>query len=137
MAYWKFLDLSLKGQGIELFGNNGGARNYTFILDAVEIVHRLMEAPLTPIHREINIACGLPSQTKVLLEILHSQATILNPRVSSSTRPLSDVEKTWADLNNLAKIIAIPEPTKLIDGVASFVSWFQEQNGIKYLEKPS
>ena len=126
MAYWKFLDLSLKGQEIILFGNDGGARNYTFIHDAVKIVSRLIEAPLTSKHREFNIACGTPTDTISLLKAIHEQAKIINPIIRSVPRPSTDIEKTWADLNQLAKVISIPEETKLSDGVARFASWFQE-----------
>jgi hypothetical protein len=40
-------------------------------------------------------------------------------------RPSVDVEKTWADLKELSELIELPNQTPISEGVANFVSWYE------------
>jgi len=124
MAYWNFLEKIKKDQEISLYGETGGSRNFTYIADCVNILTKLIEAPLTREHRAINIACGEPNETINFLNIIADCAKSA-AKVKVVQRPKVDVEKTWADLNKISELIELPTQTPMSEGVANFVSWYE------------
>jgi UDP-glucuronate 4-epimerase len=124
MAYWNFLEKILNGREISLYGENGGTRNFTYIDDCVDIITRLIAVSLSNEHRSINIACGQPDKTIKFLNTIADCAKS-SAKITVVPRPKVDVEKTWADLTTIGKLIELPKQTPLSDGVANFVSWYE------------
>ena len=124
MAYWNFLERIKNEQEILLYGQSGGSRNFTYITDCIDILIKLIEAPLVSTHRAINIACGEPNETLTFLNTIAGCAKS-QAKIQVVQRPDVDVEKTWADLNKLDGLIELPTQTKLLEGVAKFVSWYE------------
>jgi UDP-glucuronate 4-epimerase len=124
MAYWGFLEKIKNNQQISLYGHNGGSRNFTYISDAVDILNKIINVPLSTKHRALNIACGEPTET---IELLDEIANFANSKVLKKViaRPSVDVEKTWADLKELSELIELPNQTPISEGVANFVSWYE------------
>jgi UDP-glucuronate 4-epimerase len=125
MAYWTFIEKIKSKQEIELYGETGGSRNFTFVSDAVEIVSSLIQKSLPPLHRPLNIAIGQPIETLRFLNLL-SDRLGLKPSIKIVERPKVDVEKTWADLSEIRKLINLPNQTDLSSGIDQFVSWYEK-----------
>ena len=47
------------------------------------------------------------------------------PKIRVVERPKVDVEKTWADLQNISELISLPVQTPLASGVAEFAAWYE------------
>lgn len=124
MAYWNFLEKIKKDQEISLYGETGGSRNFTYIADCVNILTKLIDAPLTREHRAINIACGEPNETINFLNTIADCAKSA-AKIKVVPRPKVDVEKTWADLKKISELIELPTHTPMSEGVANFVSWYE------------
>ena len=124
MAYWSFLEKIKNNQEILLYGETGGSRNFTFINDSVKILVDLIGTDLTAKHRSLNIACGDPDET---IQMLKAIAIAANgePKIRVVERPKVDVEKTWADLQNISELISLPVQTPLASGVAEFAAWYE------------
>ena len=124
MAYWSFLEKIKSNQEISLYGETGGSRNFTYINDSVKILVSLIGSDLTAKHRSLNIACGDPDETIQMLKAI-AIATKSEPKIRIVERPKVDVEKTWADLQNISELITLPQQTPLVSGVREFVSWYE------------
>jgi len=122
MAYWKFLDSILLDEEIELFGLNGGIRNFTFIDDAVQILLELLKINFTGYH-PINIASSSPITTLELLEVLGNRLGSI-PRYRIAVRPLFDASVTHADTSYLKSLIGNYNETGITEGIDSFVDWY-------------
>lgn len=124
MAYWSFLEKVKSNQEISLYGETGGSRNFTYIKDSVKILVSLIGTDLTAKHRSLNIACGDPDETIQMLKAI-AIAAKGEPKIRIVERPKVDVEKTWADLQNISELITLPRQTPLVSGVSEFVSWYE------------
>lgn len=125
MAYWTFLDKMMSGSEIDLFGNSGGSRNFTYVKDCVKAITRLVEVNIKE-YLPVNIALDEPVETAVMLDALarHAQKT---PRIRIVERPLVDVDATWANRSQLESLIGKLKLTSLDEGISRFVGWFQNQ----------
>jgi UDP-glucuronate 4-epimerase len=124
MAYWNFLEKIKKHEEISLYGETGGLRNFTYVADCVDILTKLIKVPLSAEHRSINIACGDPDETIKFLYTIADSASA-SAKIKVVPRPKVDVEKTWADLSTLDKLIELPKQTPLTEGVSNFVTWYE------------
>jgi UDP-glucuronate 4-epimerase len=124
MAYWSFLEKTLEGKTIDLYGENGGVRNFTYVKDCVEAVSKLVDVTALGF-LPVNIALDNPRETIDLLNIL-SKAAGKPPQIQIVKRPIEDVEKTWADQSLLRTLIGDLEPTPLETAVSNFVEWFTD-----------
>ncbi len=128
MAYWTFLEKINAGKPINLYGQTGGSRNFTYIQDAIEILLRLIDCNL-PEYIALNIAAGEPIST---IEFVRSLAKIANREliINVVERPGVDVEKTWADLSALTSLLGVIKPTPTDIGLKNFYSWYTENSSI-------
>jgi UDP-glucuronate 4-epimerase len=123
MAYWNFLESLQKNTPVSLYGETGGSRNFTYIEDAVDIILKLLKCNLSPEHRALNIACDSPVPTLDLLLAMAKSLKIKSPKIEIVPRPNVDVEKTWADLTAISRLVELPIPTSLESGTNAFVDW--------------
>lgn len=122
MAYWTFAKKILEGSEVQLYGETGGSRNFTYIDDTVEILSRLLKIQHVGFEA-LNISAGQPSQTIEMLNRL-SQELGKQARVRITERPSVDVEKTWADLHKIQKYVGLTMATPLDVGISKFSKWF-------------
>ncbi len=122
MAYWKFLDSILLDEEIELFGLDGGIRNFTFIDDAVQMLRELLKIDFTG-YQPINIASSSPITTLQLLEVLGNRLGSI-PRYRTAERPLFDASVTHADTSYLKSLIGNYCESGISAGINSFVDWY-------------
>lgn len=122
MAYWKFLNSILLDEEIELFGLDGGIRNFTFIDDAVQMLLELLKINFTG-YKPINIASSSPITTLELLEVLGKKLGSI-PRYRTAVRPLFDASVTHADTSYLKSLIGNYNESGITAGIDSFVDWY-------------
>jgi UDP-glucuronate 4-epimerase len=122
MAYWTFLDKMLKSESINLYGHNGGRRNYSYIKDVVKIVTQLIETEIIGFEA-VNVASGPSLETKTFLHQLASCIKV-KPEINLVSRPSIDVEATWSDQEKITKLIGSVPSTPIEESVENFVRWF-------------
>lgn len=125
MAYWNFLENTFLGQPINLYGQTGGSRNYTYVKDAVSIVSKLLSSEVSG-YEAVNVSCGEPLDTIKMLEII-GNAVGKEPRIKISDRPSVDVEKTWADLAKIESLIGHTSQTSPDGAIGNFVNWYLKE----------
>lgn len=127
MAYWKFAQQIEQGEEINLYGKEGGSRNFTFVDDVVDILIALLNTDIDPGFTAVNIAAGNPITTEIFAEKLGLALGNLISKFNIVVRPDSDVEKTWANTNLLHHLIGDLPKTTLDDGLRKFAQWYMSQ----------
>ena len=127
MAYWKFAQQIEQGEEINLYGKEGGSRNFTFVDDVVDILIALLGADIDPGFTAVNIAAGNPTTTQIFAEKLGSALGKGVAKFNTVVRPDSDVEKTWANTNLLHQLIGDLPKTTLDEGLRKFAYWYLSQ----------
>lgn len=133
MAYWKFAERILSQQSIPLYGPTGGMRSFTHVADAVSIVRKLIENPLSLKLSAVNVANTLPKST---LEFVSDLAKSLDeplPILDIVPRPTADAEKTWASTELLASVIEIPKAQKSEIQMYDLAAFFRNIKELGYL----
>lgn len=129
MAYWTFLENILSGRSINLFGENGGMRNFTYITELVDIVYKLAVLELQTRFQAVNVTCGAPIETLEMLMTLQKILGAEKLEISRVSRPSEDVEKTWANLDLLSSLVPLPAPTPIYKGLENFSKWYMTYYG--------
>jgi UDP-glucuronate 4-epimerase len=133
MAYWKFAEKILSQQSIPLYGATGGMRSFTHVSDAVSIVRKLIENPLSLNLTAVNVANTLPKNT---LDFVSELAKALDeplPLLDIVPRPSADAEKTWASTDLLASVIEIPDAQRSAIQMRDLATFFREMKELEYL----
>ena len=128
MAYWTFAKNIIQGEEVQLYGETGGSRNFTYINDTVEILLSLLNVDHKGFEA-FNVSAGEPSETINLLNEL-SINLALPAKIEVIERPDVDVEKTWADLKKIQSYVGTTTVTPLSEGISRFSQWFLS-NGAK------
>ncbi len=139
MALFKFVDATLKGKPIDVYGEGRMSRDFTFIDDLVEAIVRLV--PLAPArgaeseasdslspaapHRVVNIGGGAPVELTRFIDAIEFK---LGKKAIRNMMPMQqgDVRDTFANADLLEKLTGYRPSTKIEDGVSSFVDWYRE-----------
>ena len=127
MAYWKFAQKIEQSQVIDLFGNEGGKRNFTFIDDVIRILLKLMKHEGFKGYNVLNIATSDPKSPFELAKAIASNMPKSELKTRFIPRPNYDVATTWADQTKLEKLIGPLESTNFDKAVKSFVDWYSDQ----------
>ena len=122
MACWKFYKSTDEGLPVTLHGANGGARNFTYVKDAVAIVQKLIEAPLVGFEA-VNVTCGEPIETITMLNEIEKNLGRSSERTVIKT-PDYDIEKSWADLTKVEALTGHTSQTPIATVVERFSRWY-------------
>lgn len=140
MAYYKFADKLSAGKKIELFNYGNNMRDYTYIGDVVDAIEKIViSIPQTDRngarHKIYNIGNNDPVDTITFLDHLVcalkeegilSQGVDLKEYVSFVGSKPGDVEKTYADIEDLIKDFDIRPQVSLKEGLLSFAKWYKK-----------
>lgn len=130
MAYWKFAQKIEQGQVIDLFGNESGKRNFTFIDDVTQILLKLIKHQGFQGYNVLNIAASDPKSPFELAKAIASNLPQSTLKTRFVPRPEYDVATTWADQTKLYKLIGPVESTNFDLAVKSFVDWYLGQTKV-------
>lgn len=135
MAMFLFTDAIIKGNPIKVFNEGNMQRDFTFIDDITEGVVRILEKdPNTRItskslYKVYNI--GNNNSVK-LFDFIKAIEHNLGKTAKLELLPMQpgDVEKTWANVNDLIKDYKYEPNTTIDKGVSSFINWFKQYYGL-------
>ena len=139
MALFKFVDATLKGKPIDVYGEGRMSRDFTFIDDLVEAIARLVPvvpergapsdetdslSPAAP-YRIVNIGGGAPVELSKFIDAIETK---LGKKAIRNLMPMQagDVRDTFASADLLEKLTGYRPATKIEDGVNRFVDWYRE-----------
>lgn len=136
MAMFLFTDAMVKGKPIKVFNNGQMERDFTYIDDITEGVARILEKDTKPRNNSgenykiYNI--GNNNSVKLLdfIEAIEASLGINAKRELLPMQP-GDVEKTWANVDDLIKDYDYRPNTPIKKGVPNFIKWYKEYYGIK------
>jgi len=134
MAYYKFANLMREGQPIDVYNNGNMSRDFTYVDDIVESIVRLMSKPQKSTGKSaptrlFNIGNGSPVNLLEFIEILEKQLGIEAVKNMMPMQP-GDVERTWADVDDLYEYISYRPKVNIEAGIEKFVEWYRSYYGI-------
>jgi UDP-glucuronate 4-epimerase len=139
MAYFSFAEKILAREPINIYNHGNLSRDFTYIDDIVESVVRIiglstLHSPLSTdgtIYRApddgarvMNIGNGAPVSLLEFVETLESELGVSATKNFVDMQP-GDVEKTWADCQDLWELTGFRPSTSLKDGLHRFVEWYR------------
>jgi UDP-glucuronate 4-epimerase len=130
MAMFLFTDAMVKGKPIKVFNHGNMERDFTYIDDIVEGVVRITESSVESriknkqLYKVYNI--GNNNSVK-LLDFIEEIETNLGIKAQKEMLPIQpgDVEKTWANVDDLMKDYNYSPGTSIKEGVKNFVNWYK------------
>lgn len=134
MAYYKFADLMYSGKSIDVYNEGDMSRDFTYIDDIVESISRLIPRPPTLSDENLvpnqlfNIGNGSPVNLLEFIKILEKQLGLTAEKNMMPMQP-GDVERTWADVEDLYEYINYRPQVNIEEGIAKFVKWYKQYNG--------
>jgi UDP-glucuronate 4-epimerase len=136
MALFSFVRAILEDRPIRVFNEGKMLRDFTYIDDVVEAVVRLAGnapqggEPLSPGSssapwRICNIGNSSPVE---LNEFIDAIERALGKKAVRELAPMQpgDVAATWADVEDLRRLVGFSPSTSPEAGIAAFVRWFRE-----------
>ncbi len=141
MALFKFVDLMLNDQPIEIYGEGQMSRDFTYIDDLVEAIvrishvipdesNRVADDGIETLSRQapfrlVNIGGGQP---ETLMDFVALVEKALGQPAIRHMLPMQkgDVPRTYAAPDLLQTLTGYTPTTKLEDGVKAFVEWYLE-----------
>ncbi len=145
MALFLFTKAIFEGQPIDVFNNGDMSRDFTYIDDIVRAVAKLIDKipqpdnawsgmdpnPATSYapYRLYNIGNNNPVS---LMEFIRSIERATQRKAHLNFLPMQpgDVKQTYADVDDLEKIINYRPSTPLDKGIKEFVNWYKEYYGV-------
>lgn len=146
MAYFSFAEKILSHTPIEVYNYGKMKRDFTYIDDMVEGVHRVMQkipgnnpdwdgkrpdpASSRAPYRIFNIGNHQPVDLLYFIELIEKNLGI---KAEKKMLPLQkgDVIETYADIEELQRYIGFKPVTSIEEGIKYFVDWYLAYYGIK------
>lgn len=130
MAMFLFTDAIVNDRPIKVFNHGKMERDFTYIDDIVEGVVRIIEKPVTErvnnneLYKVYNI--GNNNSVK-LMDFIKEIEVNLDKTAEKNMLPIQpgDVERTWADVDQLIEDYDYRPNTSIKVGVKSFVDWYK------------
>lgn len=141
MAAFLFTKAILAGEPIKVFNHGKMRRDFTFVTDIVQAIHRLLEKaptadanfdPLSPApgssncpYRVFNIGNNQPEELSRFIEVLEGCIGRKAEKVMLDLQP-GDVVDTFADVSALEGLIGFKPSTSIESGLEQFVDWYRD-----------
>ncbi|WP_190808463.1 NAD-dependent epimerase [Flagellimonas sp. S3867] len=130
MAMFLFTDAMLNEEPIKVFNEGKMERDFTYIDDIIEGLLRVIEQPVksrkdnNQLYKVYNI--GNNNSVK-LLKFIDAIEKNLNIKAKKEMLPMQpgDVEKTWANVDDLITDYGYRPNTPIETGVAKFIDWYK------------
>lgn len=136
MALFKFVRAILAGEPIDVYNHGNMQRDFTYVADLVEGLHRLCDKPpevglaqahdtLSPVApwRVMNIGHGAPEKLTSFIDAIE---IALGKTAQRNLMPIQpgDVPATWAETDLLTELVGALPKTPMAEGVQAFVNWY-------------
>lgn len=145
MAMWIFAKAIREGRPISLFNHGEMRRDFTYIDDVVEALVRLIPLPpradaaasyspaTSPAPwRVFNIGNSQPIGLGRLVDVIEAA---VGRKAVREMAPMQDgdVKETYADVEDLARLVGFAPKTSIEEGIGRFVAWLEEYERDKAL----
>jgi len=135
MAVYLFTAAIIEGRPIQLFNSGKMRRDFTYVDDVVEAIHRLIERPPAADARGApwrlyNIGNNKPTEVTDLVAIIEAATGKTAQRQNLPMQP-GDAPETYADVSDLAAAVGFAPNTPLDEGIRRFVAWYRSYHAIK------
>ncbi len=131
MAPILFADAMSNDRSIKVFNYGKMQRDFTYIDDIVEGIKRIIEKPINLKERALYKLYNIGNNNSVkLLDFISEIEKNLNKEAQKEMMPIQpgDVEKTWANVDELIKDYNYSPNTSLSTGIKEFINWFKKYN---------
>ena len=136
MAYFHFTKNILEGRSIKVFNHGQMKRDFTYVDDIAEAMHRLLDkAPASgkngvgPDHSDApyalyNIGNHHPVKLMDFIEIIERT---VDKKAQIEWLPMQpgDLEETYADISGLQELVGFQPSTLLEAGLPKFIEWYR------------
>jgi UDP-glucuronate 4-epimerase len=131
MALFLFTEAIMQGNPIKVFNNGKMERDFTYIDDIVEGMTKIIEDRYIGTfdektrYRIYNIG---NSKSVKLMDFIKALEKSLGLKAQKELLPMQpgDVEKTWANVDDLARDYGYRPNTLVQNGISKFVAWYRE-----------
>lgn len=136
MALFLFTKAILDGTPIKVFNHGQMERDFTYIDDIIEGVVRIIEDSTTnrvvknELYKVYNIGNNSSVKLTDFIEVIENNLGLKANRLLLPIQP-GDVEKTWANVDDLVKDYGYKPNTDVVKGIASFIQWYKTYYGLK------
>lgn len=134
MAYFSFTKTILEDKPIKVFNQGDMYRDFTYIDDIVKGIISLLDGSKAlinePPFKVYNIGNNNPEKLEYFISCIEDS---LNIKANKEYLPMQagDVQRTYADIDELYHDVGFVPKTTLSEGVASFVTWYREYYNFK------
>jgi UDP-glucuronate 4-epimerase len=140
MSPMLFADAMVAGKPIKVFNHGEHWRDFTYVDDIVDGIVRTLERPPTrqkktdkdsvP-YKIYNIGANNPVHLLSFIETIEQQLGI---KAEKQMLPMQhgDVERTFANVDDLVADTGYAPNTSLADGVAKFIEWYRDYKEVPY-----
>jgi nucleoside-diphosphate-sugar epimerase len=122
MAFHKFIEATLAGRSIPVFGDGEQTRDFTFIADIVEAN---VKVGLGDAEGVFNVGGGSRVTLNEVLQVIGELAGTV--RIDRRPNEAGDVTHTWADTSAAQRAFAYAPQVSLREGLARQVAWHRER----------
>ncbi len=123
MAVYKFSKLISEGKEIEVYGDGGAKRDYTFVLDIVQGILLAMESEID--YAVFNLGHNESKSVDELVSIIEKNLG-KKAIIKNSPKRDEDPDVTLADISKAKKILRYSPKINLEEGVKKFIEWFNK-----------
>lgn len=124
-----FSTLLRRGEPVELFEDGMMLRDFVFIDDVVATFEKAAIEQM-PDAQTIDLGTGMPVTLVDLVQVIASVGGYEPEYHVSGRYRLGDVRHAYADTSSIKKWINVYEPKDIRAGIALYMSWFTEEEGV-------
>ncbi len=126
MAMFKFTDLIMDDEPIDVYNHGDMRRDFTYIDDIVDGVVACLDNPFE--YEIFNLGNNTPVQLLEFIEILEEA---LGKEAEKNMMPMQpgDMKETYADLSKSKEKLGYEPKTGIKEGIKKFVDWYEEYYG--------
>ncbi|MFN8007972.1 MAG: GDP-mannose 4,6-dehydratase [Terriglobia bacterium] len=126
LAIHKFAQCIVDDREIPFFGDGNSLRDYTYVDDLVDGIHRAMQ--LQSPFEIINLGNSHPIPLSKMVHLLE-QKLGKAARLKKMNAQLGDMLSTHADLSKARRLLGYSPKVSFEEGLDRFVSWFRNEKG--------
>jgi len=131
MAPFLFADAISKNEAIKVFNHGNMERDFTYVTDIADGVCKILEGEIKKRvkSKEFYKLYNIGNNKSVnLLDFIEQIEKNLNIKAIKQMLPIQpgDVEKTWANIDNLIQDYDYSPTTSIEDGVKKYIKWYKK-----------
>ena len=126
MAYFKFSDMLMKDQEIQLYNYGNQTRDYTYIDDITNGIQLILEKSGSKVLRPIyNIGSGKPVELEKLINELEFNFN-KKFKFKKVEHQKGDVKNTLASIDQIKEDFGFSIKSDFVDGIKEFSNWYKK-----------